>query len=303
MKFHLSFLLFVNSSFNALAWVSPQHAVSNRKMVISQKLTYESSQWGTFRTTKKETYSNRHSGTQLYATEMEERDAPALQANWVHAVTWLALVAFTFSPVAPGSLGSDQDNAMLQAIINDPLHPEGINSVFYVVFNLFGPMPVILASLLLPQQSPGKLSAGPFLIAASGIGYFAMGIYMTLRSVPDSLQSSGWFSKNVAENKLISWALVAFCLYVYIPLPEALATDISGFVDLLSSSRFASIASLDLTILYAVTTKAIADDYRLRVKDDASEATKMAFGTAIVPYLGAALYCALRPSLSDSADE
>lgn len=239
------------------------------------------------------------STTQLHETNIDEIETRPFKINWIHAVTWFTLVTFAFSPLAPGNLGSNDDSIMLQAIIANPLHPDAVNSLFCFVFNLFGPMPIVLALLLVPQQTPGKLSAGPFLIACSGIGYFAIGIYMALRSIPNSLQTSGWFARNIAENKLISWALVAFCFFVYIPLPKALATDASGFVDLLSSSRFAAVSLLDLTILFAVTTKAVADDYRLRIEDSSSTATAVAFGTALVPYLGASLYCALRPSLPE----
>jgi hypothetical protein len=246
----------------------------------------------------------RRPATKLHATGLQEDDTDGspFQLNVVHVAAWIALVVCAFSPLAPGAMGSDQDNAMLQAIIADPLNP-GLNSVFFVLFNLFLPMPIILATLLLPQQTPGaKIPAGPFLIASSAIGYFAMGPYLALRSPPTSVQAIGWFTRNLAENKVISWLMVALCLAIYTPLPGALSTDSTGFVDLLTSSRFAVISTIDLSILYIATTKAIYDDYRLRVDDDTNAATKVALATAVVPYLGAAIYCVLRPSL-EKVDE
>jgi hypothetical protein len=256
--------------------------------------------------------ARRRPATNLHATGLKEDETPlsSLTLNGVHVAAWIALVAFAFVPFAPGAMGSDQDNAMLQAIIADPLNPAGVNAIFLVLFNLFGPMPVILASLLLPQQTPGaKIPAGPFLIASSAIGYFAMGPYLALRAPPQTVQANDWFTRNVAENKIVSWALVVLCGLIYAPLPAALmSTDsLADFIQFLASSRFATISTLDLTILYIVATKAIYDDYRLRaVPDDddttAAAATKVALATAVVPYLGAAVYCALRPTL-EQVDE
>jgi hypothetical protein len=249
--------------------------------------------------------ARRRPPTYLDATGLKEDETPSsLTLNGVHVAAWIALVACAFGPFAPGAMGSDVDNAMLQAIIADPLNPAGVNAIFLVLFNLFGPMPIILASLLLPQQTPGaKIPAGPFLIASSAIGYFAMGPYLALRAHPQTVQANGWFTRNVAENKIVSWALVVFCGLIYAPLPATLMSNdsLTDFVQFLASSRFATISTLDLTILYIVATKAIYDDYRLRADPDDDDttaaATKVALATAVVPYLGAAVYCALRPAL------
>lgn len=219
-----------------------------------------------------------------------------------YAILWVALVAYAFSPIAPGSLGSPQDNALLETILADPVTPN-INPIFFCIFNLFAPMPLVLAALLLPQQPPqAKLPAGPFLLATSAIGYFALGPYLALRPAPQlraASPSNSVVNLNLTESSVACALLALLCGLVYAPLPAALAdaAQQQEFVALLQSSRFCAIACIDLFLLYIVTTVSVYQDVQLRYDTNNNKASTIALATALVPYLGAAVYCTVRPKV------
>jgi hypothetical protein len=76
-----------------------------------------------------------------------------------------------------------------------------------------------------------------------------------------------------------------------------------GFVDLVSSSKFASVSLADLSLMLAVTVSATPRDYMLRNPEaEIDEARKVAALTALVPFIGSAVYCALRPPLPQEED-
>jgi hypothetical protein len=237
---------------------------------------------------------------------------PSFAINIAAASAWVTLVAWTFT-LAPGELNSATDTAMLTNIIADPVHP-GINALYYTLFNFFAVIPVLLASVILPQGRSGiGLPAGPFLAMSTFIGYFGFGPYLALRAPPKDViedpSEVSWFTGKVLENKIFSALTVALSLYLpfgsgllsaYQENPEEL---ISGFVDLISTSRFASVSLADLSLLLAVTVSATPRDYMLRKPDaDIDQARKVAAWTALVPFLGRAVYCALRPPLPQEED-
>lgn len=238
-------------------------------------------------------------------TRLFSFDSPS---SIVFGKVWLLLVLWAFSPYAPGSLGSAEDAGMVNAIIANPASP-GINELFYTAFNFFAVIPVILSCLILPQGSKNGIPAGPFLALTSALGYIALGPYLALRAPPvDSIEqkrgSVSWVTSNILENKAFNWLVVLFTLYLPVGAnlfgafaadPEALYR---GFLDIISTSRVAGVSMVDITILYAVSIYLTPRDYLLR-KPEASEgeARAIAAATAVVPFLGSALYCALRPKL------
>jgi hypothetical protein len=244
--------------------------------------------------------------------EPEPEPVPSFAINVAAALAWVTLVAWTFT-VAPGDLNSASDTAMLTNIIADPVHP-GINALYYTLFNFFAVIPVLLASVILPQGRSGiGLPAGPFLAVSTFIGYFGFGPYLAFRAPPkdaiDDPAEVSWFTGKILENKIFSALTVALSLYL--PFGSGLlsayqenpAELISGFVDLISTSKFASVSLADLSILLAVTVSATPRDYMLRNPEaDMDEARKVAALTALVPFLGSAVYCALRPPLPQAED-
>jgi hypothetical protein len=198
-------------------------------------------------------------------------------------------------------------------IIDNPINP-GINELYLTLFNVFLPLPVVLAALVFPQGSrqDGVVPAGPFVVGSFALGYFALGPYLTLRapvrSRINAVDDVSWMTQRVLESKLLAWSLVALLLYLPIAahVPEAYAIDggqtlYQGYVDLASSSRFVAVSSVDLCLLHLTAAALIPADYALRCKEndsDTNDGTKLALAAATLPFLGPALYVALRPQLA-----
>jgi hypothetical protein len=90
---------------------------------------------------------------------------------------------------------------MLTNIIADPVHP-GINALYYTLFNFFAVIPVILASVMLPQGRSGiGLPAGPFLAMSTFIGYFGFGPYLAFRAPPKDVM-------RIRRSELVHWQVL-----------------------------------------------------------------------------------------------
>jgi hypothetical protein len=92
------------------------------------------------------------------------------------AVAWVGFLTFAFG-FAPGGVSGEASQELLNQILANPLHPEGVNEVFMFVFALFTFIPISLSCLLMPGAATGeqKLPTTPFLFASSFVGYFALG--------------------------------------------------------------------------------------------------------------------------------
>ena len=122
-----------------------------------------------------------------------------------------------------------------------------------------------------------------------------------------------WFSRNVLENKLYSWAVVALILSVPFATGAVdactlnLESQLSGYAQLVATTKFASVSTADLATLTIALALLIPQDYALRCsssdevseKDIKQKGTLIAVSTLFLPILGGALYAALRPSLEE----
>ena len=223
--------------------------------------------------------------------------------TYAYGGAWAALLTFTFV-IAPGELGSAADSAMIQSIIDNPAAPD-MNPFYYGIFNLFALIPVVLACTIAPRASAKGIPAGPPLFLSTFIAYFIMGPYLALRKAPKqdiaSSDELGWATRNIWENKLVNYGTVAFgllCLASGAPGLEDPSANLQGMLDLIGSSRFASVSFADLSLITLILTKEVADDYKIRCDPaNADKATLVGASTALLPILGAAIYCAARPSL------
>ena len=85
-------------------------------------------------------------------------------------------------------------------------------------------------------------------------------------------------------------------------LVDAVAQDsaaaIQSYTDLFASSKLVSASSVDAIILNLAAASLIPRDLKLRQPDiEDSQAKFIGAATLLVPFLGPALYCALRPAL------
>jgi hypothetical protein len=112
----------------------------------------------------------------------------------------------------------------------------------------------------------------------------------------------GWVVRNVFENKLFNCGVVALCLYQYglaiDPLLHSLDSVWQGYVDLVTSSKFASVSTVDLIILSTTAASVIPLDLKYRQPHvEEGKANLIAASTLFLPVLGVAAYVALRPNL------
>lgn len=116
------------------------------------------------------------------------------------------------------------------------------------------------------------------------------------------LDELNWVTQNIFENKAFNWFQVALFFYFMVnyavePALADSASLVTGFKELTTSSKFACVSSADLTLLSITAAAFIPQDYKLRNPNDASRALLIGASTLLLPVLGSALYCALRPRL------
>ena len=238
-----------------------------------------------------------------------------MNINPLYAGLWAAFLGYGIF-FSPGQVGDPIDTTIIEGFINDPTNTAGnMNPLFFMIFNFLGVMPLVMAQLVLPQDNnarSGKISPVPFCLASMAAGYGSLGLYLGfLRQSPveTKTQSDATFiTRNVAENKIFNWLMIILCgsaIFSSGILGQLgdIGSVISDYSQLASTSKLVTVSSVDLTILTIVAATLIPRDYRLRIQDDDDTAAKnanlIAASTVLLPVIGAALYCALRPSLPE----
>lgn len=221
-------------------------------------------------------------------------------SNFPFAVLWVALLIFAYF-IAPGELqGSEYDQNIIQAIIDNPQKPE-VNELFIFVFNQFVVIPSTLACVAIPQASRNGPSPVPFLLGAAFAGYFFLGPYMIFRGLPKestNLKEVGWITANVLENKIFNAAVLALAVYFATHVSWTnIGSLANGYADMFRTSKLVSVSTIDLSILIAMTATLIPQDIRLRNPEQSDRANLIAASTLMLPMYGALIYCLLRPSL------
>lgn len=109
---------------------------------------------------------------------------------------------------------------------------------------------------------------------------------------------------NILENKIFNYVIVVACISAIVTSGalEALISDptelLRGYSDMLGTA-IASVSSLDLFILTLSAASFIPEDLERRSYDGKFSVKVIAASTILLPVLGAALYCALRPALEE----
>ena len=228
-----------------------------------------------------------------------------LTINAPYALAYILFVGFVIVRQAAEPEGAS--NALIQQYFADPLNP-GFNELFITVFNLLGLYAIPLACLLMPGAKGQKLPATPFVAGSLLAGYGALGLYTSTRKPnpsPITKADLGWFTANVLENKAFNWfiILVFSSAYVTSGALGALITDpgelIKGYADLFQEKAIVSGSSLDFLILTISAASFIPEDLERRGYRGDLAPSVIAALSCLLPGAGAALYCALRPSLED----
>lgn len=92
-------------------------------------------------------------------------DSLGIQINPTYAIAYVLFLSFAFlqSSNEPDGGASME---VLQKFLSNPQHPEGINELFVLVFNLLGLIAAPIACLLLPGARSSKLPATPFILGS-----------------------------------------------------------------------------------------------------------------------------------------
>jgi len=237
--------------------------------------------------------------------EEDDRSMDNFQINPLFAALWAGFFLFGVVQTAGEGVGAGTPSGdLIQIYAANPAKPD-LNELFVTVFNLLGLAPLAAASLIMPSAKFQKLSATPFLFASAAFGYGALGPYMATRAPVTNVNQSdlGWFTRNVLENKLFSGALVLLGASIYAPLVGPMVADaqsvLNGFGDLTSQAAIALVSSCDLAIITLTLSILVAEDMETRGIEDKNTITAVSASTLLLPIVGAILYCAVRPSLSE----
>ena len=254
---------------------------------------------------------NRATTTTVYSSNLdaeEESEGGFLAGVSINPPYLLAYITFLgFAFFKSMTEEANASNEILQQFLADPLNP-GCNELFVTIFNLLGLYFVPIACLLMPAAKNQKLPAAPFLLGSMFGGYGLVGPYAITRTPDATVKTKadlGWITANILENKIFNWFIAAAFTSAYITSGgvNALISDASGTIDgygkLFSDTAIASASSVDFLILTLSAASWIPEDLaRRNYKGDVAPAL-IAASTALLPGVGVALYCALRPSLDE----
>lgn len=227
-----------------------------------------------------------------------------LKINTPYALAYVFFIALAAYMNSAEPVGASQ--VLLEKFIADPLNP-GVNELFTTEFNLLGLIGIPMACLVMPGSKGQSLPAPPFLFGSSLAGYGALGIYMSTRQSPDVTDNEGigFVTKNILENKIFNWSVVALAISTFFvtgAVPAFMSDPqvlFSEYVTTVTSSALGFVSTVDLTILCLTAASLIPEDLERRGMTDSSKANAIALSTLLLPVLGPALYCALRPSLPE----
>ena len=235
----------------------------------------------------------------------ESNDAPGFRINPPYALAYVLFLGFAYIRQSAEVEGASME--ALNQYIADPLNP-GWNELFITIFNLLGLYAAPLACLLMPGSKNQKLPAAPFVLGSMFGGYGALGIYTSTREPnPTEVSKSdlGWFTANVLENKLFNYFILLLCASTYVTSGAlgAFVSDpvglIKGYGDMFSETALVSASSVDFVILTLTAAALVPEDLSRRGYKGDIAPELIAASTVLLPGLGAALYCALRPSLEE----
>lgn len=224
--------------------------------------------------------------------------------NPAYALTAVLFLGYAYARTTGEAEGASME--ILQQYLADPLN-SGLNEIFITIWDMLGLFFIPMACLLMPGARGQKLPATPFLLGTM-LGYAPLSPYIATRTPdPSTITKAdlGWFTANILENKLFNYFIVLMFASAYATsgLIGAFSSDpgpaIQGFGDLFSETAIASASTVDFTILTVVAASFIPEDLSRRGYKGEIAPSAIAALTTLLPGVGVALYCALRPKLDD----
>jgi len=213
---------------------------------------------------------------------------------------------------APGVANSDVDTAMFTTLVSQPfLRPDGINQLWFLIWNFFTAVVAVLAALKAPKLGQNRrLPVTPLSVGVRFFGpYFATRSYNTNDTDNDNntttttTDAMGWASRNLFENRLFGVALSALALSI--PVSSGLfepgfdgAATAAGLAELVSTSRFASVALADITIMSLLAAVLVSEDAKQRGYGPQSSNSWLV-ASVLLPVITPCLYLVARPALPE----
>jgi hypothetical protein len=232
-----------------------------------------------------------------------DRPAPSLgAANVAAALAWAGLVTFAFG-FAPGAVGDPADTELVMALAAHPLAPfteGGVSPIFATLFNLFLPVPMMLAALLLSTSRGQRLPALPFVGASLFVGFFSLGPFLALRTPPPPMPAGAEEAQpfGVFESRLFGGAMLALSCSIPISAQLLQVVDVADalreFGALCARSKLVAVSCADLSVLSLTLALLVGEDARRRGIAPANAAAITA-ASVVLPAIAPAAYLLLRP--------
>lgn len=210
------------------------------------------------------------------------------------SVLWVASLVYAFGFAPP-----NQPDTLDLITRLSTAQIEGINPLIVALFNIMGVWPLIYSSLLLLDGRMQKLRAWPFLIASFAVGAFGLLPYLILREPNESFTGQKTAVLKLLDSRWLGGviAIVAFALVIY----GVSQGNWPDFVAQWRTDRFIHVMSLDFCLLCLLFPTVLGDDMVRHGLSHSHKPTRWIFwAVSLIPFLGSAIYLALRPPLSDS---
>lgn len=173
-----------------------------------------------------------------------------------------------------------------------------INPLIVALFNVMGLWPVLYASVALADGRSQSFPVWPFVVLSFGLGAFALLPYLALRKPYHSLDiatdawltSDPWVKRTESRWVGISVLIVGLGLLLF----GVLTGSWADFWAEWHTRRFINIMSLDFCALTLLFPLVLGDDMKRR---GITNPWPLA-ATALVPFVGPALYLCIRPPLA-----
>lgn len=200
---------------------------------------------------------------------------------------WLGFISYAFG-LAPADSPDTLD--LIKNLSTGQV--AGINPLIVALFNIMGVFPIIYSCVLYADGRGQKVRAFPFGILSFFVGAFGLLPYLALRQPnPHFEGGKNWVIRLFDScwlGALVALAAVSLIVYGFSQ------GNWGDFVQQWQTSRFIHVMSLDFLLLCALFPTLLSDDMARRGLNE-----RWIFWTvALLPFLGAAAYIALRPAIA-----
>ncbi|NJL48010.1 MAG: DUF2834 domain-containing protein [Leptolyngbyaceae cyanobacterium SM2_5_2] len=210
-------------------------------------------------------------------------------ARLVFGALWLGFILYAFILAPP-----DQPDTfeLIKRLSTGAW--EGINPAIIALFNAMGIWPMVYACIALVDGHGQRLRAWPFVVGSFAVGAFALLPYLALRQPNPEFAGHRTPLLRLVEARWVGGLLGAGAIALL--SFSLLQGDWPAFWHAWQTSRFIHVMTLDFCALWLLFPVLLRDDMARR----ALTQPWIVVAVLALPLVGACLYLALRPSLSQA---